>query len=78
MTRREPEATVNLKVRMSEAMRVAIEKAAKANHRSMNSEIVHRLAISFGAGGIGLVDQYKATEQLLRQMIRTIIRKTRQ
>ncbi|MEH3117114.1 MAG: Arc family DNA-binding protein [Methylorubrum populi] len=37
-------------VRMPDGMRDRIAAAAKANRRSMNSEIVHHLAQAFGEG----------------------------
>jgi hypothetical protein len=40
---RKPTETVKLQLRLSEAIRRRLERAASANHRSMNAEIVHRL-----------------------------------
>src|SRR3954464_15668424 len=39
--------SVQLKLRFSETLRLRIEAAAKKNARSMNSEIVQRLELSF-------------------------------
>jgi hypothetical protein len=38
---------INLKLRLSEALRRRLEKAAERNDRSMNAEIIHRLETSF-------------------------------
>jgi hypothetical protein len=46
---RKPSDTVQLKLRFPEALRRLLERAAKANDRSMNAEIVHRLEQSFHA-----------------------------
>jgi hypothetical protein len=40
---RKPTETVKLQLRLSEAVRRRLERAASASHRSMNAEIVHRL-----------------------------------
>jgi hypothetical protein len=40
---RKPTETVKLQLRLSEAIRRRLERAASASHRSMNAEIVHRL-----------------------------------
>jgi hypothetical protein len=40
---RKPMETVKLQLRLSEAIRRRLERAASAGHRSMNAEIVHRL-----------------------------------
>ena len=47
MAQRKKTATVQLKVRMKEALRARIEKAAKAGSVSMNADIVARLERSF-------------------------------
>ncbi len=47
MAQRKKTATVQLKVRMKEALRARIEKAAKAGSVSMNAEILERLERSF-------------------------------
>jgi hypothetical protein len=46
---RKPTDTVQLKLRFSEALRRRLERAAKANNRSLNSEIVGRLEDSFSS-----------------------------
>jgi hypothetical protein len=38
---------VQLKLRFNEPLRKKLEAAAKENHRSMNTEIVHRLEATF-------------------------------
>jgi hypothetical protein len=45
--RRGPFDIVQLKLRLEENVRRALERSAKANSRSLNSEIVHRLRQSF-------------------------------
>jgi hypothetical protein len=69
MPKRDPDEIVNLKVRFTEAMRQRIEEEAKRNHRSLNGEIVHRLAISFGEEGVALKDQYEVAEKELKQIL---------
>jgi len=69
MAKRKPTDLVNLKVRFTEAMRARIEREAKKEHRSLNQEIVHRLAQSFGAEGIELINQYEEQEAELKQML---------
>lgn len=44
---RKPDAIVQLNLRFPEALRRRIEYAAQENMRSMNTEIVHRVAQSF-------------------------------
>jgi hypothetical protein len=44
---RKPSDTVQLKLRFPEALRRRLERAAKANDRSMNMEIIFRLEESF-------------------------------
>jgi hypothetical protein len=44
---RKPDAIVQLNLRFPEALRRRIEYAAQKNLRSMNTEIVHRMAQSF-------------------------------
>lgn len=44
---RKPTDTVQLKLRFTEALRRRLERAAKANDQSMNTEIVHRVERSF-------------------------------
>jgi Arc-like DNA binding domain len=46
---RKPTDTVQLKLRFPEALRRQLERAAKANDRSLNSEIVGRLEGSFSS-----------------------------
>jgi hypothetical protein len=47
---RKPTDEVQLKLRFSEALRRRLERVAKHNNRSMNTEIVHRLEQSLGPG----------------------------
>jgi hypothetical protein len=75
MAKREPDEIVNLKVRFTEAMRRRIEEEAKRNHRSLNGEIVHRLATSFGAEGIALRDQYELAEKEMKSFLSEVVRK---
>jgi hypothetical protein len=69
MAKRKPTDLVNLKVRFTEAMRARIEQAAKKEHRSQNQEIVHRLAQSFGAEGLELINQYEEQEAELKRLL---------
>jgi hypothetical protein len=64
---------VNLKIRFTEAMRARIEQEAKKNQRSLNGEIVYRLAATFGVEGIGLVDQYEEVEEELARRLREVV-----
>jgi hypothetical protein len=73
MAKRKPTDLVNLKVRFTEAMRTRIEQAAKKEHRSLNQEIVHRLAQSFGAEGIQLINQYEEQEKELKRMLDELV-----
>lgn len=43
---------VQFKLRISEELRKRIETCAKAEHRSMNSEMIMRLERSFGGGNV--------------------------
>jgi Arc-like DNA binding dprotein len=45
--RRQPNETVQLKLRFSEALRRQLEEAAASNQRSLNAEIIKRLEGSF-------------------------------
>jgi hypothetical protein len=47
---RKPTDAVQLKLRFSEALRRRLEREAARNHRSMNTEIIHRLEDSFYRG----------------------------
>jgi hypothetical protein len=68
---------VNLKVRFAEAMRARIEQEAKKNQRSLNGEIVYRLATTFGAEGVGLVAQFEEAEkELLKRLHEAVQRMT--
>jgi hypothetical protein len=72
--KRKPDDIVNLKLRFIEAMRARLEQEAKRNHRSLNSEIVHRLAISFGPEGAVLAQQYEERSEELRQHLMEIVK----
>lgn len=78
MAKRDPDDVISLQVRMTEAMRAAIEKAAKANHRSMNGEVLHRLAATFGPEGIALLDQHEAAEKEFLRQVREAVRVTKE
>jgi len=71
--KRNPDDIVNLKVRFTEAMRARIDREAKKNNRSLNSEIVHRLGISFGADGVELANQYEQVERVASERLRELI-----
>jgi hypothetical protein len=47
---KKPDETIHLKLRLPEALRKQIERAAAKNERSMNSEIIHLLqqALRYG------------------------------
>ena len=69
MAKRKPDDIVNLKVRLTEAMRARIEQEAKKNNRSLNGEIVHRLGVSFGVEGPMLVRQFEErTKELAKEL----------
>jgi hypothetical protein len=72
-SKRKPDQIVNLKVRFSEALRSRIEEEAKRNYRSLNGEIVHRLATTFGAEGAAIVHQYEEEEKRLSKHLREIV-----
>lgn len=44
---RKPTDTVQLKLRFPEAVRRRLEREARRSHRSMNTEIIHRLERTF-------------------------------
>ena len=70
MAQRKKTATVQLKVRMKEALRARIEKAAKASRVSMNSEILERLEQSFQIenrfGGSHLIEVIETIATVMR------------
>ena len=78
MAKRDPEDIVNLKVRFTEAMRRRIEEEAKRNHRSLNGEIVHRLATTFGEEGITLVNQYEVAQKQLEEVMEEALKAVRE
>jgi hypothetical protein len=47
-------------VRLPEKLRLRLERAASVNGRSMNTEIIHRLEVSFAGGRPVTVAQLKA------------------
>ena len=68
----------SLKLRFPEAMRARLAKEAKQNQRSLNGEIVYRLACSFGQEGIALTDLYTTFEKEIRialvEVVKEVIR----
>jgi hypothetical protein len=54
MAKRKHTDVVQLKLRVIESLRKKLEVAAKAEHRSLNSEIVHRLEESFASLDLSL------------------------
>jgi hypothetical protein len=78
---RKPDETINLRVRMPEALRKGLADAAQKNQRSLNSEVVFRLGQSFGSEGAKYVNQYEAAEdeakRLLEQVVKQLIEKGR-
>jgi Arc-like DNA binding dprotein len=57
---RKPTEVVHLKLRLPEALRRQLEKAAAQNSRSMNSEILQRLEDSFRHGSLDALIQKAA------------------
>ena len=61
---------VDVKVRMPKPLREQIEREAKKNKRSMNSEVLYRLGVSFGREGAKLTRQYdKAAHERLEKIL---------
>ena len=58
-----PDEPVNLRLRMPDALRKRLVAEAKANERSLNSEIVYRLGQSLGPEGEDMVRAHESTEQ---------------
>ena len=65
MARRKATARVQVPVRMLEAMRAKLEKAAKTRGTSLNAEIVHRLNASLMSAESLLTDVLGSSEKLL-------------
>lgn len=65
MARRKATARVQVPVRMLEAMRAKLEKAAKVRGTSLNAEIVHRLNASLTGTESFLTDVLGSSEKLL-------------
>jgi hypothetical protein len=66
---------VNVRVRMIEALRKKLAAEAKANERSLNSEIVYRLGQSLGTEGAEMVKMHESVEQRLMRMFEEIVAK---
>jgi hypothetical protein len=71
--KRSPSDIVDLKVRMTEALRARIEQEAKKNNRSLNGEVIYRLGVSFGAEGAEMARQYDEAERELKRRFRAIV-----
>jgi hypothetical protein len=74
-TKRKPTDIVGLQLRFTEEMRARLEQEAKANHRSLNGEIVHRLATSFGAEGITLAREFEEADRERMRVLDEIVSK---
>lgn len=64
---------VNLRLRMPEALRKRLETEAKANERSLNSEIVYRLGQSLGPGGAEMVTLYETMDQRMERKLKELV-----
>jgi hypothetical protein len=71
--KRKPTDIVGLQLRFTEELRARLEQDAKDNHRSLNGEIVHRLATSYGADGLRLAAQFEDAEQEMLKVIRDAV-----
>ncbi|MGA8584254.1 MAG: Arc family DNA-binding protein [Roseiarcus sp.] len=71
---RNPLDIVALQVRLTEAMRRQLVAEAKANERSLNSEIVYRLGQSLGPAGLKMVKAHETEEQNNRRVLEEIVR----
>jgi hypothetical protein len=65
---------VNLRLRMPEVLRRRLASEAKANERSLNSEIVYRLGQSLGPAGVEMVKMHETAEQNTRRVLEQIVR----
>jgi hypothetical protein len=74
MTKRHPYTSLRITFRMPETMHQRLKKEAKHNHQSLNTEIVHRLAATFGKEGIALMDQYEIAQAEIKEMVNLIVR----
>jgi hypothetical protein len=64
---------VNLRLRMPEALRKRLEAEAKANERSLNSEIVYRLGQSLGPEGAEMVTLYESMDQRMERKLQELV-----
>jgi hypothetical protein len=73
VAKRKPTDIVNLKLRFTEEMRAVLEEEAKNNHRSLNGEIVHRLATTLGPEGIRFAGDFEEAEKEASRVLREIV-----
>jgi hypothetical protein len=77
MAAKRPDDPVNLRLRMPEALRKRLAAEAKANERSLNSEIVYRLGQSLGPEGTAMVAMHESSEQRLARMLKQAVAEIR-
>lgn len=65
MTRQDPQ----MKLRLPETLKAQIEEAAKANNRSMNSEIVDRLQATFASDDLSPRNSKRWSNQDLHELL---------
>jgi hypothetical protein len=66
---RKPADTVNLRLRLPEALRVKLESEADRNKRSLNSEILYRLDQTFGEEFLRFVTHQEERERTEQEML---------
>jgi hypothetical protein len=71
---RKPLDIVAMQVRLTEALRRRLAEEAKANERSLNSEIVYRLGQSLGPAGVEMVKAHETAQQNTRRVLEEIVR----
>jgi Arc-like DNA binding domain len=60
--------------RLPERLRRRLERAAAANQRSMNAEIIHRLELSFGGGPLVGAEGLFLMEERMRERHAEVLR----
>lgn len=66
---------VNTRIRLTQGLRKALIEAAEKNQRSFNSEIIYRLANSFGEQGAAFINRHEEVEQDIKQALEDIVSK---
>jgi hypothetical protein len=74
---KQPDDPVNLRLRMPEALRLRLTALAKANERSLNSEIVYRLGQSLGPEGQEMVRMHEGFDERVRRILAEAIAEER-